>query len=245
MVWTLVRRGLAAGLVAGLLAGAFAFLVGEPRIEDAIEVEEASSGHASVSSTPAVAAVAEGMVSRNQQRGGLFLATALYGIAVGGLFAVGFALLRGRGAIRSDWQLSTRLAAALFLAVVVVPFLKYPANPPAVGSPETIADRTEYYLILLAGSLLALLAAARVAWSVRENAQPWVRPLLAAGTFIAVTGGLAMALPGIDEVRPHFPGSLLWEFRISSLGTQAVLWAALGVGFGIASHRHVTRPFPA
>jgi hypothetical protein len=245
MVWTLVRRGLAAGLVAGLLAGAFAFLVGEPRIEDAIEIEEASSAHASVSFMPPVAAVGDWVVSRDEQRGGLFLATALYGIAVGGLFAVGFALLRGRGASRSDWQLSIRLAAALFLAVVLVPFLKYPANPPAVGSPETIADRTEYYLILLAGSLLALLAAARVAWSVRENAQPWVRTLLAAGTFIAVAGGLALALPGIDEVPPDFPASLLWEFRISSLGTQAVLWAALGVGFGIASHRALTRLFPA
>ncbi|HLL87628.1 MAG TPA: CbtA family protein [Thermoleophilaceae bacterium] len=245
MVWTLVRRGLAAGLVAGLLAGAFAFLVGEPRIEDAIEMEEASSPRASVSLTPTVAAVNDWVVSRDEQRGGLFLATTLYGTAVGGLFGVGFALLRGRGASRTDWQLSIRLAAALFLAVVLVPFLKYPPNPPAVGSSETIADRTEYYLIVLAGSLLALLAAARVAWSVRENAQPWVRPLLAAGTFIAVAGGLALALPGIDEVRPDFPASLLWEFRISSLGTQAVLWAALGVGFGIASHRTVTRPFPA
>jgi hypothetical protein len=244
MVWTLVRRGLAAGLVAGLLAGAFAFLVGEPRIEDAIEIEEASSARASVSLTPPLATVADWVVSRDEQRGGLFLATALYGMAVGGLFAVGFAILRGRGASRSDWQLSTRLAAALFLAVVLVPFLKYPANPPAIGRPETIADRTEYYLILLAGSLLALLAAARVAWSVRENAQPWVRPLLAAGAFVAVAGGLALALPGIDEVRPDFPASLLWEFRMSSLGTQAVLWAALGVGFGIASHRTVTRPFP-
>jgi hypothetical protein len=120
---------------------------------------------------------------------------------------------------------------------VLVPFVKYPANPPAVGDPDTIGDRTVYYLVLLAGSLLAMLAAARVVWSVREDVAPWVRPLAGAGTFIVVAGGLMLALPGVQEIPSDFPASLIWEFRLSSLGTQAVLWAALGVGFGIASHR--------
>jgi hypothetical protein len=241
MVWTLLRRGLAVGLVAGLLAGAFAFVFGEPRAQDAIEIEEAAGHHASLTFTPPVGGISEWVVDRDEQRGGLFLATALYGIAVGGLFAVGFAALRGRGAERSDWQLSTRLAAALFIAVALVPFIKYPANPPAVGAPETIGDRTEYYVILLVGSLLALLAAVRVMWSIRDDAEPWVRPLLGAGTFIVVAGGLALALPGVQEIPPGFPAPLIWEFRLSSLGTQAVLWAAIGIGFGIASHRAATR----
>ena len=50
----------------------------------------------------------------------------------------------------------------------------------------------------------------------------------------SVAGGLALALPGIQEIPKDFPATLLWGFRLSSLGTQAVLWAALGVGFGIA-----------
>lgn len=235
MIWTLVRRGLVVGVLAGLLAGLFAFVFGEPRVQDAIDIEEAASAQASLSLVPAH--ISDWVVSRPEQRGGLFLATALYGIAAGGLFAIAFAVLRGRGARRTDWQLSNRLAAAIFVAVVLVPFVKYPANPPAVGDPDTIGDRTAYYAILLAGSLLAMLAAARVVWSVREGAPPWQRPLLGAGTFIAVAGGLALALPGIQEIPPDFPAHLIWEFRLSSLGTQAVLWAALGVGFGIASHR--------
>jgi predicted cobalt transporter CbtA len=246
VVWALIRRGFAVGVVAGLLAGLFAFVFGEPRVQDAIDVEEAASAHASVSWAPVTAHISDWVVSRPEQRGGLFLATALYGVAVGGLFAVVFAALRGRGAQRTDWQLSTRLAAALFVAVVLVPFAKYPANPPAVGDPDTIGERTANYAILLAGSLLALLAAARVAWSVREDAAPWRRPLLGSGTFIAVAGGLALALPRVQEVPRDFPATLLWEFRLTSLGTQAVLWAVLGIGFGIASHRAATaRPAPA
>lgn len=240
MVWTLIRRGFGVGILAGLAAGAFSLVFGEPRVQDAIDIEEASQ--AQVSLTPVVAHISDWVVSRPEQRGGLFLATALYGLAIGGLFAMVFAALRGRGAVRTDWQLSTRLAAALFIAVVLVPLIKYPANPPAVGDPDTIGERTAYYLILLAGSLLALLAAARAVWSVRDGAAPWVRPLLGVGTFIAVAGGLTLALPSVQEIPTDFPAALIWEFRLSSLGTQAVLWAVLGVGFGIASHRAASAP---
>ncbi len=236
MVWTLIRRGLIVGAIAGLLAGGFAFVFGEPLVQDAIDIEEAASAHASVGFVP-LAHVGDWVVDRSEQRGGLFLATTLYGIAAGGLFSIAFAVLRGRGTQRTDWELATRLAAAIFVAIVVVPFIKYPPNPPAVGNPDTIGDRTAYYLVLLVGSALAMLAAARVVWSLRPDAPPWARPLAGAGTFIAVAGGLALALPGVQEVPKDFPAPLIWEFRLSSLGTQAVLWASLGIGYGIATYR--------
>lgn len=239
MVWTLVRRGLVVGAIAGVLAGVFAFVFGEPRVQDAIDIENAVSAHASLSAIP-LADISGWVVSRGEQRGGLLLATALYGIAAGGLFAIAFAVLRGRGSQRSDWELSTRLAGAIFVAIVLVPFLKYPPNPPAVGDPATIADRTAYFLVLIAGSALAMFAAARVMWSMKPGVPPWARPLAGAGTFIAVAGGLALALPGIQEIPKDFPAALLWEFRIASLGTQAVLWASLGVVFGIATLRAAT-----
>ncbi len=236
MVWSLVRRGLVVGAIAGLLAGVFAFVFGEPLVQDAIDIENAASAHASLSAIP-MASVSDWVVSRGEQRGGLFLATALYGIAAGGLFSIAFAALRGRGSPRTDWELSTRLAGAIFVAIVLVPFLKYPPNPPAVGDAQTIGDRTAYYLVLLVGSALAMFAAARVMWSMKPDTAPWARPLAGTGTFIVVVGGLALALPGIQEVPRDFPAPLLWEFRLSSLGTQAVLWASLGVGFGIATMR--------
>jgi hypothetical protein len=236
VVWSLVRRGLVVGAIAGLLAGVFAFVFGEPRVQDAIDIENAASAHASLVSVP-LAHISEWAVSRGEQRGGLFLATALYGIAAGGLFSIAFAVLRGRGSQRTDWELATRLAGAIFVAIVLVPFIKYPPNPPAVGDPETISERTAYYLVLLVGSALAMFAAARVMWSMKPGAAPWARPLAGAGTFIVVAGGLALALPGIQEVPKDFPAPLIWEFRLSSLGTQAVLWAALGIGFGIATMR--------
>ena len=235
MIAPLLRRGLVVGALAGLLAGVFAFIIGEPLVQDAIEVEETVSARAAV--TPLLAQVGDVVVSRPEQRLGLFVAAALYGACVGIIFALAFALLRGRGVPRDDWQLSVRLAAALFAALVLVPFLKYPASPPGVGDPDTIGARTVLYLAMLAGGLLSLLAAARIGWRAADATAPWRAPVLGAATFAALTAFLAVVLPGADGVPPAFPAQLLWEFRLSALGTQVVLWTALGAGFGVATLR--------
>jgi putative cobalt transporter subunit CbtA len=233
MVSSLLLRGLVVGLLAGLLAGGFGFAFGEPRVDRAIAYEEA---HAAVGE-----AHEHAPVSRDGQRGGLFLAMSLYGLSVGGLFALAFAFARGRFGPVAVWPLATRLAGVLFVAVVLVPFLKYPANPPSVGDPATISQRTWLYLVMVAVSLLALLAAARVARATGEGRSPWVAPLAAAATFVGTVAIAVLALPGVNEVPNGFPADLLWEFRLASLGTQAVFWSALAAGFGIGSHRAITR----
>jgi Probable cobalt transporter subunit (CbtA) len=161
MIRTLFLRGLVAGLIAGLAAGVFAFAFGEPLIDRAIAVETASepAGHAE-----------EALVSRDGQRVELFFATGIYGLALGGLFGLVFAFGRGRVGARSDLWLSVGLAGALFAAVVLVPFVNYPAAPTGVGDPATITERTLLYLTVVATSLLALLAAWRAARSVPQRA---------------------------------------------------------------------------
>jgi predicted cobalt transporter CbtA len=236
MVRSLVVRGLVAGVIAGLAAGVFAFIFGESRIDAAIALEHAHS-HAHASAAAPGGHAHDALVSRDGQRAGLLLATTLYGFAVGGVFAMIFAAVRGRVGPVEPAALTARLAGALFLAVVLVPFIKYPANPPGVGAAETIGERTTLYLALLACCLLALLAAVRVARLAARRPRG-LSPLAAgAGTF-AATAALACALlPGVDEVPPGFPASLLWDFRLSSLGTQLVLWSVLAAGFALLSRR--------
>lgn len=224
MIRGLLVRGLVCGLLAGLAAGAFAFAIGEPGVERAIEIEEQAAA-----GTPAE----EPLVSRDGQRAGVFLATGLYGLGIGGLFALAFAAVRGRTAARSDSSLALWLAAALFVAVVLVPFLKYPANPPAVGDPETIGERTELYVTLIVISLLSLLAG----WRVTR----WAGPLAGAFVFVVTVAVAAALLPGVNEVPRSFPPDLLWDFRVASLGVQLMLWSGIGVLFGIACRRF---PFP-
>src|SRR5512132_2298906 len=144
-----LRRGLLAGLVAGLVSGVYLLLVGEPVIDQAIRLEAAASGGA-----PAVE-----VFSRGTQRLGLVGAATLYGLAVGGVFAIVHQLLEPRMAAGTAWDKAVRLAAAGFGTLYLVPFLHYPANPPGVGDPSTAATRTRLYLAALAASLLVSVAA--------------------------------------------------------------------------------------
>ena len=144
----ILLRGLLAGLIAGLLAGVFAYTTGESRIDAAIAIEEAAAA-----AVPAGGADAghhdEELVSRAGQKGGLFLATALYGVAMGGLLATAYTLLRRRLRTPSDTRAAFGLAGAALLGIVLVPFVKYPANPPAVGDPATINQRTISWLAIV------------------------------------------------------------------------------------------------
>ncbi len=245
---SLLVRGLIVGLFAGLLAGTFAFVTGEPHIDSAIAIEEAAgTAHTHDANGKAVPAEAEEepLVSRNGQRFGLFLATSLYGVALGGIFAVGFALLRRRLRTTSDSYAALGLAAAGYVGIVLVPFLKYPPNPPAVGDPETITKRTVSYLLTIVLGLLAVWAGVAASrWSGRFGSEPWIRLAVGGAAFVATVVAAYLVLPTISEVPGSFPATLLWQFRLASLGTQTTLWLLLGLGYAAAIDRRTAKAEP-
>jgi predicted cobalt transporter CbtA len=221
-----------AGLLAGLLAGLFAFVVAEPLLDQAIGLEGSNHQEGQASATHTHEDEGE-VVSRSTQKVGLFFATGLSGVLVGGLFGLVFAYFRGRMDSESDWIRSLSLAAALFAGAVLAPFLKYPANPPTVGDPATIGDRTIAYFAMVGLSLLAILAAWYVSKLLKERgASAPVRQVTVGLGLVTVLIGLMLGLPATTDPG-EFPAGLLWSFRLSSLGTQLVLWAGLGVLFGL------------
>jgi hypothetical protein len=231
MVRTLLVCGLLAGACAGLLATGFAEVTGEPAVERAIAFEEArdaASGQA----------VMAGPVSRPVQRSvGLSIAAIVYGLGMGGLFALAFAAVYGRVGEASPARTALWLAGAAFVVVFLVPFLKYPANPPSIGRPETIGERTVLYFTMLAISILAAIAAVRARAVLARRLDSGPATLLALALFGAVVVAAGLALPGVDEVPRSFPATTLWHFRMASLGTQAVLWATLGLLFAATAPR--------
>jgi hypothetical protein len=229
---SILLRGLLAGLIAGLLSGLFAYSLGEPKVDAAIALEEAHS-HGEPGEEP--------LVSRDGQKGGLILATALYGIAMGGLLATGYTLLRRRLRTADDARASLALAGAAFVGLVLVPWVKYPPNPPAVGNPATIDQRTISYLAILVIGLVAVWAGVVAARSLRAGAPEWLRLLAGlAGFLVVVVVGYAL-LPNVDEVGAGFPASLLWNFRLTSLGTQVTLWVSLAFAFTALLSRLASR----
>lgn len=233
---TLLVRGMLAGLAAGVLATVFAYVVGEPRVEAAIALEE--SAHAAHGHHHGE----DSLVSRGTQSTlGLFTGIAGYGLAMGGLFAIAFAVLHGRVSTLRPRVSAALLAAGAFAVVVLVPFLKYPANPPAVGRSGTIGDRTALYFGFLALSVVAALISVAAGRTLADRFGAAPGALLGAGGYVVVMAVAAVLLPAVDEVPAGFPGSLLWDFRVASLATQVVLWGALGIGFGILAEQALRR----
>ena len=64
---------------------------------------------------------------------------------------------------------------------------------------------------------------------------------LAAGFYLVAVSVVAAVLPGVDEVPATFPASVLWHFRIASLGMQAIMWATFGLAFGVLAEQ-ASRP---
>ena len=237
----LLVRGMVAGLIASVLAFGFASLIGEPPIEAAIALEGAAGEAHTHDTTPAAAAPVEAepeVVTRGVQRTiGLATGIAMLGTAFGGVFAIAFAFIAGRVGAFSARATALAIALTAWGVIYLVPYLKYPPNPPAVGDGETIQYRTAMYLVMLAISVFAALAALALGRRMAAQSGAWNASLVAGGLFLTVVTVGYLLLPVINEVPETFPADLLWSFRIASLGTQLVLWIAIGLVFGALTER--------
>ncbi|MDR3098549.1 MAG: CbtA family protein [Paraburkholderia sp.] len=231
MVGKLLIRGMLAGIAAGLLTFSFARVVGEPQVDQAISLEEHT--HAAQGEAPEPE-----LVSRATQASyGLFTGVMVYGASIGGIFALVFAYARGRTGRMSARALSAWIALAAFVALAVVPNIKYPANPPSVGDPDTIGYRTGLFFLMIAISLAVTVFSLKVRGRLAAKWGGWNGSIAALVLFVVVIGAIEAALPGINEVPAAFPAVLLWKFRVAALGMQALLWSVIGLLFGTLVER--------
>ncbi|RAI44507.1 CbtA family protein [Rhodoplanes roseus] len=239
MVRTLLMRGMLSGVLAAVVAFAVAYLIGEPPLERAIGFE-AHAGHAA--GAAAAASETAEIVSRAVQSTlGLLTGLVVLGAAVGGIFGLTFAVAQGRLGRNGPRATAAWLAAAGFVVLVLVPQLKYPAGPPAVGSAETIGARTVLYFLMLGFSVLVAVAALDLGRRLAARLGSWNATLTGLFAYAAVMTAVMHVLPSLDEVPDAFPAAVLWEFRFASLATQAALWAALGLAFGALTQRSLER----
>jgi predicted cobalt transporter CbtA len=232
VVRTYLTRGLLVGLLAGVLATGFAKVVAEPQINAAEKFESAS--RLAAGEPPETQVVARDV----QDTLGLSTGVLVAGAALGGIYALVFAFVHGRVA-RTRARLSAAgVAAAAFISLVLVPFLKYPANPPAIGRADTIGHRTAIYFVLIAVAVVVLAGAVEVRRRLITRFDPWNATLAAGALFVAAIAVAYLVMPGVNEVPAAFPATVLWRFRLASLGTQVVLWTVIGLVFGSLTERH-------
>jgi predicted cobalt transporter CbtA len=238
MVGALLTRGMLVGILAGILSFGFLKLVGEPPVDRAIAFETAMDEAKDMPKADHAMAMPKEdsgseLVSRSVQSGiGLFTGVTIYNTAFGGLFALVFAFAYRRMGDFDARTTSLLLAVSGIVAVYIVPSLKYPANPPSVGEPETIGMRTALYFSMIAISLAVMIAS----WMLRNRLVPqygrWNAGLIGAAAYLIVVVAVGWALPAVNEVPDAFPAVVLWQFRIASAGAQLVMWSTIGLGFG-------------
>ena len=228
-------RGLLAGLLAGIATFAVAHQVGEPHVERAIAIEEAAAPAPAPADRDAADSNShndedEGtVVSRDTQRTwGLLTGSLAVGVALGGIVALVSAGVVGRLGRLRPGQSTAVVALIGFIAFALVPFLKYPATPPAVGSSDTIGERTVYYFVFIAISLLVAIAATVLANRLWHRFGGYVAVVSGAALYLVVMVVAGQLMPAVNEVG-DFPADTLWFFRRASLMTLATMWAVIGV----------------
>jgi hypothetical protein len=180
-----------------------------------------------------------------QSTAGLLTGVGAYGVAIGGLFAVAFALVHGRVGTLPPRASAVLLAAAAFVVIALVPFLKYPATPPGAAHAATIGERTTTYFGFAGLPVACGVTAVLAGRSLASRLGGWPGGLLAAGGYLAVLAVAAALLPALNRVPGDFPATTLWQFRVGSLGTQVVLWGCLGLVFGPLAERALRSPSQA
>jgi hypothetical protein len=231
MVGGLLLRGMLVGVVAAVLAFGFARVFGEPQVDHAIAFEEQMDKAKGEPPEPEI-------VSRPTQAGlGLFTGLVVYGAALGGLFSLVFSFIYGRVGRLGPRATAALLALAGFVSVVLVPDLKYPANPPSIGNPETIGSRTALFFGMLVISVAALVLAISLARTLLMRLGGWNAALLGAAIYLVIIAIAQYILPQVNEVPEHFSAVVLWNFRVASLGIHVVLWTTIGLLFGALTER--------
>lgn len=228
---TFIAITLLAGAIAGTVLGILNQVVVEPYIEQAIALENEK------------AVVEEGEIInpvefnnyRLWQRGGEIAAGTILGTSIAALFGIVFAYSRKSIPGSSNKKKALILAGIMWFVLFLVPALKYPANPPAVGDPETIYYRQSLYIAYLAISGFAALGIAFMYRKMMQSIQSHkdsrmlIELAIAIYAIIMITVYLAMP-PNPDAI--NAPMDLVTTFRIASGFTISIFWGLLGMILG-------------
>jgi Probable cobalt transporter subunit (CbtA) len=254
----LILRGILAGGIAGVLAFVFARIFAEPLIEKAINYESgrdaaqtALDKAAGLPTEPAGPDIFSRTIQGNL---GIGVGMILFGAAMGALFAVAYAIYLGRVGNLRPRTLALLVAGGGFLGFYLVPFVKYPANPPSIGHSETIRQRSGLYLVMVFASIAFLVLAAWLGQKLKPRFGNWNASLLAGAAFAVAIGILMATLPAVHEtpppltdsggtiVYPGFPADVLFGFRFYSVAAQLILWATIGLVFAPLADRLLHPP---
>ena len=213
-----------AGIAASIVTAAFHALASEPVIERAIALEEAmAAAHGHAEDAP--------VVTRQVQRLGLWIGWLGIGITCATIAGAAYFLAAPRLAQTAAWRWRALVGVAGGWALGVFPLLRFPANPPAVGDPATIGERTSDFLTLEALAAVVVILAVTV-WHIERRRRPGLALALAVGCWALVSAALYAFIP--QAPAPEVPAeaiAIVAQFRVLAVTGQAIFWTVFAAGF--------------
>ena len=216
---------LISGAIAGTILGLINQLLVEPYIDQAIEIEVQNT----VASGEPVD-LDELVQYRLWQKGGEIVAGTILGTSISALFGIIYVYSRDSLPGSNNKKKGLILAGIMFFVIFLIPALKYPANPPAVGDPETIEFRESLYIGMLVISGFTALGVAILYRSLGQNRKE-SRKIIVPAIYAVIIALAFTVLPNNpDEVA--ISADLLMNFRIVTTITMGIFWGALGILLG-------------
>ena len=232
---------LISGAFAGLIHGTVNFAIVEPYLDQAIGIENQNLfATGEEKDTSEFWVEYEGY--RIWQKSGQILAGVILGTSIGALFGIVFALSRNSLPGNNDVKKALVLAGVMWFTMVVIPFLKYPANPPTVGDPETVVLRSILYLSFITISGFGAVGFYKLSQKFQSKRK--LVAIIGYSIFISVVFFVMPENP--DEITA--PMDLVNEFRIMSFLGVTSFWISIGVILGLfwnrfSPHKETTKSY--
>ena len=217
---------LLSGCFAGTIYGALNLVIVEPYLDDAINIENQNL-FSTGDEIDGPQFWVEYYEYRSWQKGGAILAGAILGTSIGSLFGIVYALSKKSLPSRNNIGKTLILAGLMWFTLFVIPFLKYPANPPTVGDGETVVLRGILYLTLIAIS--GFLAIGFYQIFKRIKAKNRILPIIG---YVALISLVFFVMPeNPDEISTSM--ELINGFRVVAFLTGTVFWFTLALFLGV------------
>jgi predicted cobalt transporter CbtA len=231
---------ISSGAAAGLVQGGANLILVEPSLDQAIGIENQNlfaTGQAKDDSEFWIKY--DGY--RTWQKNGQVFAGGILGVSIGALFGIVFALSRNSLPGKTDIKKALFLAAIMWLIIYFIPFLKYPANPPTVGDPETVVLRGILYLTFITISGFGAVGFYKLSQKLKT------KKVIAVAGYATFIGIVFVAMPeNPDNITA--PMDLVEHFRIMSAFSVSLYWLSLGLILGslwnhYKPHKEITSSF--
>ena len=217
---------LISGGLAGLVHGTINFAIVEPYLDQAIGLENESL-FASGEAEDTLEFWAEYESYRIWQKSGQVLAGVILGLAMGSLFGIVFALSRDSLPGKNIVTKAVFLSGLMWFTLYLIPFLKYPANPPTVGEADTVVLRMILYVSFIIISGIGVIVFYKLLTKLNKNKKYFA--------LIGYAGLMVIAFiimpDNPDEITA--PMNLVNEFRFVSVLGVSSFWSSVRIILGL------------